>query len=116
MRLWLNSERERVTMSYSRWGASRWYTYWACQDKETENRETAIFQVCPAASFTAAELRRNLDMCVSTVINSEPIGTHGHVTDAERDELAGYMYEFLADVKEAYPPRTTHSPAVAADF
>lgn len=57
-------------MSYSRWGgrgSGNWYTYWMCQDKKTENRDTAIFYICGLVSFTAKELRDDMDKCMNRV-------------------------------------------------
>ena len=95
-------------MSYSRWGASCWYTFWACQDDATENRDTSIFEICGIASFTAAELRADIEKCLNTACNGEL----GHVSTAapsvpsvpdDREELRGYMSRFLAEVGKTYP-------------
>ena len=51
-------------MSYSRWGQSRWYTFWCVQNEKTENRDTAIFEICSVINFTAKELRHDMDKCV----------------------------------------------------
>ncbi len=91
-------------MSYSRWGESRWYTFWACQDDATENRDTAIFEICADASFTAAELRADIKTCVDLAAATEELRHDGpRVPDQERQELQGYMADFLADVDEVYP-------------
>lgn len=85
-------------MSYSRWGArgsGYWYTYWHIQDKKTENRDTAIFTVCSVASFTAKELRDDMDTCMAKAKGLSP--------DGDVDELRVYATEFLADVNEDYP-------------
>lgn len=92
-------------MSYSRWGASRWYTFWACQDERTENRETARFMVCPFASFTAAELRADIEGCLDRAMQAEAAEVDEitpPVTEADREELRGYMLAFLADVDTKY--------------
>ncbi len=86
-------------MSYSRWGcrgSGRWYTYWRVQDKETENRNTAIFEVCAVMSFTAKELRENMDLCMAKVKEFDPQG--------DVEELKTYALEFLEDVDGTYPP------------
>ncbi len=54
-------------MSYSRWITSDWYTFWCTQDESTENRDTAIFEICTVASFTAEQLRKHLDDCMEHV-------------------------------------------------
>ncbi len=88
-------------MSYSRWGASRWYTFWANQ--ENENRDTALFEACPVAEFTAAELRADIQQCIDVAKQAEQT-RFGDVSSEECEELRGYMTEFLADVDAAYPP------------
>jgi len=90
-------------MSYSRWGHSRWYTFWACQRDETENRDTAIFEICPVVSFTAFELRGDMDDCLKEAKDAEERRYPRPVTDAELTELKAYMQEFLSDVDEQYP-------------
>ncbi len=87
-------------MSYSRWGGSHWYTYWHAQDKETENRDTAIFEICTVASFTAKELRDDVEQCILAAMKKDIVGEMRNGLD---DELRGYMEQFLADVDEAYP-------------
>jgi len=89
-------------VSYSRWGGgSRWYTFWACQDEVTENRETCLFEICPVVSFTAAGLRADIEACLDQVAILE--SGKGAVSDTEREELRGYIMEFLADVDCRYP-------------
>jgi len=90
-------------MSYSRWGESRWYTFWSGQDAATENRDTAIFEICGVVSFEAKELRESLDACVKRAAFQESRKFLRPVTDDDRDELRGYMVEFLADVDREYP-------------
>ncbi len=91
-------------MSYSRWGASRWYTFWACQDGATEDRDTAIFECCPVPTFTAAELRANIEKCLDAACDEEERkDSVPDISDDDREELRGYMSEFLAEVDQAYP-------------
>lgn len=85
-------------MSYSRWGSrgsGHWYTFWLAQPKDTENRDTAIFDVCGVKSFTAKQLREDMDGCMAII----------HKIDSEGDveELKKYAMEFLVDVDEKYP-------------
>lgn len=85
-------------MSYSRWGgrgSGRWYTYWHVQDAETENRDTALFDVCSVKLFTAKELREDMPGCMAKVKALEP--------DGDVAELEQYAKEFLADVDADYP-------------
>ena len=91
-------------MSYSRWDGSRWYTFWAGQNGATENRETAIFEICSVAKFTAAEIRADIRRCLTVSVMKEQ-GRHqlAGVDHDEREELREYMLEFLADVDRKYP-------------
>ena len=85
-------------MSYSRWGSrgsGHWYTYWRVQDKETENRDTAFFDICTVATFTAKQLRDDMDGCMAEVRKRDDTG--------DLDELRQYATEFLADVDRKYP-------------
>jgi len=83
-------------MSYSRWGSSYWYTFWCASLKEeTENRDNARFEICGVISFTAKELRSDMDACLEKVSREHP--------DGDIKELQGYMEEFLSDVDEEYP-------------
>lgn len=81
-------------MSYSRWGGSEWYTFWHAQAEETENRDTAIFDICGVATFTAKQLREHLPACLDVVKK---------VQDGDLDELTGYIQDFLHDVDREYP-------------
>ena len=89
-------------MSYSRWGSSRWYTLRACSD-DSENRDTAIFEICSVARFTAKELRSDIEKCIDTAVVEEAKRFRAPVTADDRDELREYMGEFLADVDREYP-------------
>lgn len=82
-------------MSYSRWITSYWYTFWCSQDPITENRDTAIFDICDVCSFTSKELRDDIDGCLRKVGDLDP--------DGDLDELLIYINRFLADVNESYP-------------
>lgn len=89
-------------MSYSRWGSrgsGNWYTYWCAQDKGTENRDTALFDICAVARFTAKQLRENIDDCMAEVRERDKEG--------DLNELRVYVSEFLADVDCKYSPDKT---------
>lgn len=90
-------------MAYSRWLGSRWYTFWACQDDATENRDTAIFEICTSLSFLAREIRADIEACLDRAVATEREGSGCSVSDEERTELKSYILEFLADVDKAYP-------------
>lgn len=99
--------RVKVTyrfISDSRWGSSRWHTFWVAQDAETHNRDTALFEISGVATFTAAELRADMRYCLADVVT---LSLPSPVSLAETEELRRYMVEFLADVDEAYPLPTT---------
>ena len=86
-------------MAYSRWGGSFWYTYWACQDEATENRDTALFEISCVATFTAAELRADMESCLCRArLASTP-----KLSISQLEELRSYMKTFLADVDRWYP-------------
>lgn len=89
-------------MSYSRWGHSRWYTYWGKRESVIEDRGTALFVVCPIAEFTAEELRADMDSCIAIAVDAEDESTF-FVTSVEKNELRKYMHKFLADVDARYP-------------
>lgn len=82
-------------MSYSRWITSDWYTFWCTQDESTENRDTAIFEICTVASFTAEQLRKHLDDCMEHVKKVDPNG--------DIEELKIYVERFLVDVNKEFP-------------
>ena len=89
-------------MSYSRWGgrgSGQWYTFW-CASLETkkEDRDNAIFSICAVTSFTAKELRDDIDSCIKKVKDI----CENCSTD-ELEELKIYMNEFLEDVDAKYP-------------
>ena len=101
--------KEYETMSYSRWGSrgsGHWYTYWHVQDKETENRDTAVFDICAVATFTAKQLRDDMDGCMAEVRKRDDAG--------DLNELRQYATEFLADVDRKYPSNTTNKASSEA--
>ena len=111
-------------MSYSRWGTSRWYTFWSDSGK-TNRANHQIFHICdlgPSLSFTYAQLKSDIDDCILQVkehYEQEHTGqilsewkkgtedppyadtTYGlnPATKAELQELKGYMMSFIEDVE-----------------
>ena len=85
-------------MSYSRWIGSTWYTFWSAQNDETENRDTARFEICAVHNFSAKEIRDDMDRCIDTIKQLQE-----NVSERELDELRVYMFRFLNDVNEEYP-------------
>lgn len=90
-------------MSYSRWGSKgsgHWYTFWSIHSpKEKETRNNAIFEICCVATFTAKDLRDDIDECIKTVAIKDKTATKEKLK-----ELRTYMDQFLQDVDEEYPP------------
>ena len=85
-------------MSYSRWSNSDWYTFWCCQDDKTENRDTALFEIMCVATFTAKELRQDVESCLDQACDPNI-----HLGPVSREQLEGFVVEFLADVDAKYP-------------
>lgn len=88
-------------MSYSRWGSrgsGRWYTFWrAPMNREIEDYNTAVFEVCTLCTFTAKELREGIDKCLAIVSNLDE-----QASEEQLEELCIYMNEFLKDVDNGY--------------
>ena len=93
-------------MSYSRWGGSRWYTYWSIYPEgQEETRDTAIFVVDSVACFSAKELRENPEQCLERVRERYADAWHIPVTDKDLRELWVYITAFLTDVDEEFAAR-----------
>lgn len=91
-------------MAYSRWLGSRWYTYWRVQSANIPNtRDNAIFEVCGVASFSAKELRDDMDGCIETARQEGSSTAIGDPTPEEMEELRRYMLHFLQDVDKELP-------------
>lgn len=86
-------------MAYSRWGGSRWFTFWSCRDDE--NCDNAIFSVCGVIDIEASEIRSNLSECIDRVCSIEEL-MFNPVSELEKSELRVYMEEFLLDVDVKY--------------
>lgn len=89
-------------MSYSRWLNSYWYTYW--QYRGDENRDNAMFAICTIETFTAKQIRDDIDWCLAQVTKSccERKEFKRQPTTSEMAELRGYMLEFLDDIEQEY--------------
>ena len=85
-------------MSYSRWSNSVWYTFWTVADDGAATMDGQTFDVDCRAQATYGEMaedfKRTLDLLISEVDRE----TDNPTTAAEREELAGYMRAFMADV------------------
>ena len=88
-------------MSYSRWGSrgsGHWYTYWCVQPPGGEETfDNALFDVCMVKTFTAKELRTNIDNCLSIIAKKD-----SKANKEKLNELKTYMQEFLIDVNKHY--------------
>ena len=85
-------------MSYSSIN-SKWYTFWrALPSDEVETRDNAIFDIFGVTSFTAKELREDLESCLKKVREEVPEG--------DLEELKIYIKRFLKDVDEVFPPES----------
>ncbi len=81
-------------MAYSRWTASRWYTYWLDQGRVPGLEFTEeMFIIGGLASFSFEALFNDMDGCLEKVRKVDP-----EATDEEIEELRGYMNQFLEDV------------------
>jgi hypothetical protein len=89
------------TMSYSRWGSrgsGHWYTYWCVHPSNSvETKDNALFDICGVATFTAKDLRDDLDSCIAVVAKKDK-----EADSAKLDELKVYISEFLEDVDNEY--------------
>ena len=84
------SERSEI-MAYSRWSRNcRWYTYWDCASGNKIDEQ--VLTICSVASFTYAQLIKNLDQCIEIACKKYK------VTDDEKKELKGYITTFITDV------------------
>lgn len=86
-------------MAYSRWGSrgsGNWYTFWATMSKDEgeENKDNAQFCICGTHTFSAKELRENLEECIKIIKEKDPNG--------DTEELKIYICEFLKDVDDKY--------------
>lgn len=85
-------------MSYSRWGNSRWYTFWCVSDSKVRSEQE--FDVCGERTFTYEELIMDLKRCLDRFKMNDGIGVaYSPPTKEELEELKGYMLEFISDVE-----------------
>lgn len=119
-------------MAYSRWSNSRWYTYWlATEDKRKNKQKFEICDTLRNLRFTYKELKKDIEKCLDYVCKLYGESWTGEMLDldddasfdfkrisewkyksqtfepdpvsqAERDELKGYMLQFLKDVDNEF--------------
>lgn len=88
-------------MSYSRWGRSRWYTYWCSvfkgdiDQKAKRQKKYQTFTICCVADFYYHELKSDMRKCVDQVLKVIP-----DATEDELIELKIYMWRFIQDVEK----------------
>ena len=86
-------------MSYSRWSASQWYTFWSTHSND--HRRGQIFCICSVVDFTAGEICDNIEKCLDTAVDKylEDYITQQSMSGA-RKELRRYMIQFIKDVNK----------------
>ena len=108
-------------MSYSRWAHSRWYTFWcAFSDEDARTKENCLFDVDCRFIFKYKELVEDIGACLKKVTDfweeehkemwcgvlgiekREVTVGPNPVSEEEREELRGYMLEFISDVDEEF--------------
>lgn len=104
----METQGRGLSMSYSRWGSSFWYTYWCSTGAKYQEDE--ILEICSVMSFTFEELK-NIKKCVNQIelfYNVKGVGTEDKGTKPTKEEikeLKGYMLDFVEDVKARYKER-----------
>ena len=89
-------------MAYSRWIESYWYTYWCVQlDDVVETCDNARFCICDVATFSAKELREDIESCLAKA-REACVDESIQPLDSEYDDLRSYMKEFLEEVDTKY--------------
>ena len=79
-------------MSYSSWNDSRWHSYWSVTTRSFITHSTcgSFFE------FSYQELKENINSILEDIVEEiDP-------TDAEIEELKGYMNEFLKDFESKF--------------
>lgn len=101
-------KRGSEIVSYSRWGNSVWYTYWATSGPK--HRDGQIFIVAGVATTTYGEMKEDFDGVLAKIIakalDPQVFACLKEVTQNQTDELARYMKVFMLDVDEEYSEKT----------
>ena len=85
-------------MSYSRWTNSRWYTYWTCVDGGAKTMDGQTFDVDCIVEATYGEMAQDFKGTLDRLVADVDSDAGKPTTAAEREELAGYMRAFMAEV------------------
>jgi len=98
-------------MSYSRWGSSRWYTYWTvycreCNKCECNIRDHQSFEIDCCLDFTYRELKDDIDACIEKVkmfkVDRDIFAfNYECISEADILELKSYMLRFIEDVEDS---------------
>lgn len=117
-------------MSYSRWGNSRWYTFWTASSGKTKDEQylEVMIDHDRGSNFSYKQLKGNMDSCIDEVmkkcateskwraikgvnedestpfIYEDLIDPPSPATQDESDELRKYMKYFIADVEWQFNP------------
>lgn len=92
-------------MSYSRWSDSVWYTFWCVS--HAKRKEDEIFSVCTMGDFTYAQLVSSIESCLDECClckyhEGKDFAPIEDATPEQREELRGYMQQFIDDVDNEY--------------
>lgn len=90
------SDVEESKMAYSRWGGSKWYTYYDANSGPT--KDSQIFVICCVHDFTYKELRQGTRKAINSLCNKEGFLTKEQPTSEELNELRLYMLQFIINV------------------
>lgn len=98
-------KRGEEIVSYSRWGSSIWYTYWATSGPK--DMEGQIFVVAGVGTTTYGMMKTAFDEALfGIVLRAERpevfASVKDGVTDTQREELSRYMKIFMHDVEDEY--------------
>ena len=92
-------------MSYSRWSNSSWYTFWSSTPENTPMEDQEFCVDCEL-HFSYKSLKKDMDKCINNVRSHYEFkmdeDNENRPSDAEYDELKGYMLEFIQDVEKEF--------------
>lgn len=111
-------------MSYSRWGSSRFYTFWGGHNDVKEDQLFCIMlSLGKEIHFTYSELKLNIENCLDRTAElaakavewkmrtqiippseetTDEIDESDPFLDGDREELTEYMIEFINDMDEYF--------------
>lgn len=89
-------------MSYSRWGNSRWYSYWRIQADGVprDKQEFAVDTLFTMGRITYGDMKADFESAVGRFVKDQIEQEPDFAPDAEEvAELKGYMREFMCGVE-----------------